>query len=209
MGKGFIHEGRGKMDTFPSCAIRSARPAGQRFLGSQFAASVSGRGIIACLLLIVAPLCRAASEPIQSRSFNGITAAFEIKNPIIRIGEDLKILVVYRNTSSRSVSFRFSHLDWDAELYQKGKTKPIIGGFVGEAPYREITLDPGESFRFEDVINMKGWPNLSAGNYEIRFCYHLSLLSEDSLIKECQEKYPHDGYVVPWSERRYPFTLIK
>src|ERR1700730_16076904 len=116
------------MNTFGPCAIRRARPAGQRLLASQSAARMSGHRIIACFLLAVAPLCRAASEPIQSRSFNRITAAFEIKNPIVKTGDDLKVHVVYRNTSSRLVKFRFSHLDEDIEVYKKGKKEPIIGG---------------------------------------------------------------------------------
>jgi hypothetical protein len=164
---------------------------------------------VGCLLFAAVLPGSASPEVPRSRSFNGITAAFEIKNSIIRIGEDLKVVVVYRNISSRTVNFRFAHLDGEAKLYQKGKKKPVIGGFVGEFPYREVTLNPGESFRFEDMFNMKGWPDLPPGDYEIRFSYHLGLLIDDSLAKEYQAKYPHDGYVVPWSERRYAFTITK
>ena len=121
----------------------------------------------------------------------------------------MKVVVVYRNMSGRTVNFRFAHLDEEAELYQKGKTKPIIGGFSGEAPYATITLNPGESYRFEDLLNMKGWPNLPPADYEIRFSYNLNLLFDESLIEKYQAKYPHDGYVVPWNEHRYAFTLIK
>jgi hypothetical protein len=164
--------------------------------------------LIALLLLLVAEP-GSASPRAQSRSFNGVTAIFEIKNFIIRSGEDLKIVVVYRNTSSRTVSFRFGHLDEDAEIYEIGKSKPIVGGYVGEFPFMEVTLKPGESHRFEDQFSMKGWPNLRPGDYEIRFCYDLGLLSDESLMKEYQAKYPHEGYVVPWSDRRYSFTLVK
>src|SRR5437588_13021321 len=164
-----------------------------------FGARISSIGLMVCLLFVATALPGMASpELARSRSFNGITATFEIKNPIIKLGEDLKIVVVYRNTSSRTVHFRFFHLDEDADLYRKGKRKPIIGGFVGEPQALRVTLSPGESFRFEDIFNMKKWPDLPPGDYEIHFSYHLGLLSDESLVKKYQAKYPHDGYVVPW-----------
>ena len=112
---------------------------------------------IVCLFSLATCPCLAL-EPAKSRSFNGITAAFQIKNPVIKIGEDLKVVVEYRNVSIRKVNFRFFHLDERVELYPKGEAKPIIGGFVGEAPHAEVTLNPGESYSFEDVINMKVGP---------------------------------------------------
>lgn len=163
--------------------------------------------VVLLLFLIAGP--SVASPRAQSRLFNGVSATFEIKNPIITSGQDLKIVVVYRNTSSHTISFRFGHLEEDAEVYEKGKSKPIVGGYVGEFPFLEVTLKPGESHRFEDQFSLKGWPNLAPGNYEVRFYYHLSLLGDDASIKEYQAKYPHDGYVVPWSDRRYAFILKK
>jgi len=173
------------------------------------AAKISRAAIVACLLLNGASMSVAVTKAMHSRVFNGVIADFKIKSPIIRIGEDLKVDVAYQNTKDRIVAFRFSHLDEDIELYSKGSQKPIIGGFVGEAPYAEVRLKPGESFRFVDTINMKGWPDLPPGEYEVRFAYHLGLLSDDALIKRYQAIYPHNHYVVPWSERRYGFRLVK
>ncbi len=118
--------------------------------------------LVACLLFVATVLPGfAATKPPRSRFFNGVTASFEIKNPIVRLGEELKVVVGYRNGSNRTVRFRFSHLDFEAELYKKGKRKAIIGGYVGEAPYREISLSPGETFRTEDVFSLNGWPTCS------------------------------------------------
>jgi hypothetical protein len=161
------------------------------------------------LLFVALFVGSAASESIQARSFNGVTATFTIKNPVIRIGENLKVVVVYRNTSDRTVKFRFAHLDAEAELYPKGKSKSIIGGNIGEMPFAEVTLGPGDSFPVEDEVNMKGWPQLKPGDYEIQFFYHLGLLPDSALIKHYQAIYPHDHYVVPWSDRRYGFRLIQ
>jgi hypothetical protein len=164
---------------------------------------------VGCLLLLAAVLGFASEGGTDSRSFNGVTATFEIKTPVVKIGEDLRIVVVYRNVSDQTVSFRFFHLDEDGEIYPKGKTKPVIGGFVGEPQYQEVTLKPGEKLRFEDAFDMKGWVNLRPGAYEVRFFYHLGLLPDESRVKEYLKRYPHDGNVVPWDDRRYAFSLVE
>ncbi len=50
---------------------------------------------------------------------------------------------------------------------------------------------------------------LQPGDYEVQFGYHLGLLIDQSLVRRYQAKYPHDGYVVPWNDRRYAFALTK
>jgi hypothetical protein len=162
------------------------------------------------LFLVIGPWTVIASTKIpRSRCFNGITATFEITNPIIRTGEDLKVVVVYRNTGSETVHFRFFHVDEDADVYRRGEKRRLIGGFTGEPAPLETTLKPGQSFRFEDKFDMKGWSRLKPGDYEIRFGYHLGLLGDESLIRKYRASYPHDGYVVPWTDHRYPFTLVR
>lgn len=187
---------------YPTGVLRSAPRM------KQISRSLAG-GFIIYLLLIGAARCGATPESLQSRSFNGVVASFRIKNPIISVGEDLKIIVVYRNTGTRAVKFRFYQVDEWVELFRKGENESIAGGFVGEPQFEEVTIKPGKSVRVEQTFNMKGWPYLAAGKYEIRFFYHLGLLFDESLIKQYQAKYPHPGYVVAWSNRRYPFRLSR
>lgn len=174
-------------------------------LGTRFV-----REIITGSILFVATASEGASmESAESRSFNGVTATFEIKNPVLKVGEDLRINVTYRNESRRTVNFRYLHLEVDVEFYEKGKMKPLIGGSVGEPAPQEVTLEPGKSLVFEDVVYTKRWDNLVPGAYEVRFSYHLGLLLDKSLQKKYLKTYPHTGYVVPWNDRRYAFTLVK
>jgi hypothetical protein len=150
-----------------------------------------------------------ASEPTLSRSFSGIVATFRIKNSVIKLGEDLKIVVVYRNVSHRTVNFHFFQADEKAELYLKGSRQPLVNVFTGEPQYSDVILKPGESARFEEVFNLKGWPDLVAGNYEIRFHYHLALLFDKSLAEKYRRKYPVEYDLVPWEDRRHLFTITK
>jgi hypothetical protein len=170
---------------------------------------ISVIGILSCLCFVVAGLCHASSEHVRSRSFDGVTAAFEIKDFVIRIGEDLKVVAVYRNTGHRTVNFHFFQADQDTELYPKGKSKQLVNVFVGEPHYSDVILKPGESARFEETFNLKGWPDLVPGDYEIRFFYHLGLLFDDSLAKRYRKKYHVEHNVVPWEDRRHAFTITK
>jgi hypothetical protein len=145
----------------------------------------------------------------ESRSFEGVTAAFEVKTPVVKLGEDLKVTVVYSNDSAYNVRFRFFPVQEDAELYRKGDREAIIGGFSGEPHFDEVILKPGEKFQVDDSILMRAWHDLVPGNYEIRFCYHLGLFEDEMLRKKYQSIYPHDQYVVPWNDRKYQFTLVK
>src|SRR5438270_12893928 len=126
---------------------------------TQFDIKGLAKGLLALLFFAAAIPGFALPQSARARSFKGIIASFKIQNPIIKIGEDLKIVVVYRNTGNNKVHFRFFHLDENADVYKKGEDKPIIGGFTGEPAPLETTLNPGESLRFEDVFDMKGFAN--------------------------------------------------
>jgi hypothetical protein len=185
--------------------LRTTTPARRARSGAR----ISVRGVAACVCFVTAPFCQGSSKHVRSRSFNGVTAAFEIKDSTIRIGEDLKVAVVYRNTGHRTVSFHFFQTDQDAKLYSKGKREPLVNVFVGEPQYSDVTLKPGESARFEEIFNLKGWPDLVPGNYEIRFYYHLGLLLDESLAKSYRKKYHVEHNVVPWEDRRHSFVITK
>jgi hypothetical protein len=160
---------------------------------------------IACILSLAA----SASEPLRSRSFHGVVASFHIQNPVVRPGDELTVAVVYRNTGTETVTFRFLQADEDAEVYRKGSRQEILKGCVGEPAPSKVTLGPGKSARFEQTFPWQCWGHLRPGDYELRFCYHLGLLADESEREKYRQKYPHDGYVVPWSDQRYQFTIAK
>ena len=160
---------------------------------------------IAYLIMAVASN---AAESGGSRSFEGVIAAFRIKEPIIKPGENLKVVTVYQNTTSTAVNFRYLLLTEDAEIFRKDEREPLQHGCVGEPAVQEGTLKPLETVEFEEEVYLKCWDHLTPGDYEIRFCYHLGVLPEE-IQEKYLKKYPHDGLVVPWSDRRYRFTIAK
>jgi hypothetical protein len=151
----------------------------------------------------------AQQQPAGSRSFEGVTATFQIRNPILMQRQDLKVAVAYTNNTDKTIKFRFFGLDSDAKIFRKGQKEPVAGvGVSGEVPIREVTLKLGATVRLSDLVHLKEWPDLLPGDYEIRFFYHLGAWQDRALARKYQDKYPHDGLVVPWDENRYPFTVV-
>ena len=165
--------------------------------------------ITAALVTCIWTLTTSASEPPHSRSFNGVVASFHIQNPVVKPGDELTVAVVYRNTGAATVTFRFLQADEDAEVYRRGSQEQILKGCVGEPAPSNVTLGPGKSARFEQTFSWQCWDQLRPGDYEVRFCYHLGLLADESERENYQRKYPHDGYVVPWEDSRHRFTVTK
>jgi hypothetical protein len=121
--------------------------------------------------------------------------------------QDLRVAVAYTNNTDKTIKFRFFGLDSDAKIYRKGEDKPVVG-VSGELPIREVTLKRGATVHLDDLVHLKEWPDLLPGDYEIRFFYHLGAWQDRALARKYQDKYPHDGLVVPWDENRYPFTVV-
>lgn len=144
-----------------------------------------------------------------ARSFNGVVASFTIENPRVKLGENLKVKVVYRNVGHNPVEFRVYVADENAELYRKGIARPLVNIYNGEAQYDDLHLQPGESRVFEEVFDLRGWRDVTPGDYEVQFCYNLALLFDESLANTYRQKYHIDGYVIPWEERRHSFTVLK
>ena len=162
-------------------------------------------------LVLAGMLCVSggASEPRQPRTFNGIAASFHVETPVITLGENLKVEVIYSNTGKETVTFRYGHVDVDAEVYRRGAKDPLLRGCIGEYPMFEATLNPFQSVRLEETIYLQCWDDLAPGRYEIRFHYHLGLLRDEALAKMYQKMYPHNFYVVAWEERKHAFTIAK
>jgi hypothetical protein len=119
------------------------------------------------------------------------------------------VIVVYKNTGSKAVKFRYVDAVQTAEVYRSGNRKPLIGGYISHGPHSEVTLMPGESVQFDEAFNLAAWHDLAPGKYEIRFFYHLWLLRDESLAQKYKNKYPNEGYLVPWEDRKHPFTIVK
>ena len=168
---------------------------------------LSTKLLLGCLALTLPMVASAEPKPEQSRSFEGVTATFEIQNPVLRQREDLKVVVVYENRGDRTIKFRFFPVDNDVRIYRKGENKRIAG-FPGELPISEVTLRPGERISLEDIVHLKEWPDLPPGDYEIRFFYHLGGWLDEAIVQKYQAKYPHEEYVVPWNDRAYGFALV-
>jgi hypothetical protein len=137
-----------------------------------------------------------------------VIAEFRIKNPVVKVRQNLTLIVAYKNTAATPVTFRYGDTDLEARIYRRGQSKPLIGGQVGEFPYSEATLQPGESITFEEVFHLGGW-DLEPGHYEVQFFYHLGLLRDESLADKYIKKYPNYYYLVPWEDRKHPFTVTK
>lgn len=176
---------------------------------ARFGVMLSVNKFLSCICLFAVPSCHTASTSSGPRSFNGVTASFEIKDSVIRVGENLTVRVVYQNTGDRTVKFHFFEADEKAELYAKGRRQPLVNIFTGEPQYFDVILKPGESARFEEVFDLKGWPDLVPGDYEIRFYYHLALLFDKSLAEIYRKKYPVEYDLVPWEDRTHSFTITK
>lgn len=166
-------------------------------------------GLLSCICLFAIPSCPAAPAPSSSRSFNGVTAAFEIKNPVVKSGDNLTVGVVYHNTGNQTVKFHFFKTDENAELYVRGSRLRLVNIFQGEPQFSDVILKPGENARGEEVFNLKGWRNLNPGSYEIRFYYRLGLLFDKSLAETYRKKYPVEDDLVAWEDRTHSFTIIK
>lgn len=166
------------------------------------------KGLVIYFCCIAAVSGETSPGPARARSFNGVVAEFRIKDPVIKMGEDLRLIVQYKNTGSKPVTFRFFAPDVDGQLYRRGEREPIIGGYVGEFASTKVTLQAGASAQFDEVFNLRGW-RLTPGDYEVRFYYHLALLDNAKLAQKYKNKYPHDFNVVPWEDRRHQFTITK
>ena len=165
--------------------------------------------VTAAFAACIFSLAVSASDPARSRSFHGVVASFYIQNPMVKPGEELRVAVVYRNTGAETVTFRFLQADEDAEVYRKGSREQILNRCVGEPAPSKVTLGPGKTARFEQTFPWQCWGHLVPGDYEVRFSYHLGLLADESEREKYKRKYPPDGYVVPWEDRRHRFTIAK
>ena len=150
-----------------------------------------------------------ASEPTQSRIFNGVAASFRIETPVVRLGQNLKVEVIYTNTGKDIVNFRYGFAEVDAEIYLKGAKDPLLRGCIGEYPMFETRLKPFQSVRLEETMYLQCWDDLAPGRYEIRFHYHLGLLRDEALAQKYQRMYPHNFCVVAWEERKHAFRIAK
>src|SRR2546423_11034968 len=134
---------------------------------------LSTKLLLGCLALTLPMVASAEPKPEQSRSFEGVTATFEIKNPVLKQREDLSIIVAYSNISKRTVDFRFLDLAENVAIYRKGDHTKMAGGIYEEPVLREVILRPAETTTIEEIVPLKAWPDLPPGDYEIRFFYHL------------------------------------
>jgi hypothetical protein len=145
----------------------------------------------------------------EARSFQGVVASFRVKDRVIKLGDKLTVITVYRNIGTETVTFRFFGPDVDAEIYEKGEREPLLRGCIGTPAPQKVVLQPSESVRFEEPAHLPCWSDLTPGDFEIQFHYHLGLLRDESLQKKYLQMYPHDGYVVAWEDRRHQFTIVK
>lgn len=142
---------------------------------------------------------------------NGVTATVEIITPVIRAGENLKTRIVFRNTGTRPVAFRFlPSLMEHAVLYSNGERVPFANRAIGEVSYSEVFLKPGESTQINDNLPLKIWYDLVPGQYQIRFYYHLGLLLPNRSLMEAYERHYHAvNGLVPLERRSHSFTVVK
>ena len=127
---------------------------------------------------------------------------------MIKRGGKLKVVTVYHNAGSMTVRFPFmadpSHF---SEIFRKGERNPVTGYYFGSPAVQEVTLKPSESVEFEEEVDLRAYEDLSPGDYEIQFRFHLGMLPEEKRKKYLEEN-TDDGLVVPWSDQRYQFTIL-
>ncbi len=160
---------------------------------------------IVYLVLVVASN---AAESGGTRSFEGVIATFRITTPIIKPGDKLKVTTVYHNTGLTTVHFPFTDPSHFSEIFRKGEREQVPGYYIGTPFVQEVILKPLESVELDEEVDLRAWEDLSPGDYEIRFCFHLGMLPEE-IQGKYQREYPYDSLVVPWSDRRYQFTIAK
>jgi hypothetical protein len=166
--------------------------------------------IVRLAILFVLIVVSNAAESGGSRSIEGVTATFRIRTPIIKRGGKLKVVTVYHNAGSTTVRFPYmpdpSHF---SEIFRKGERNHVHGYYFGTPAVEEVTLKPSESVTFKEVVDLRAFEDLPPGDYEIQFCYHVGMLLPREKQQKYLKKYPHEYFVVPWSDQRYPFTIAK
>jgi hypothetical protein len=160
------------------------------------------------IVLVLVGVCSNAAESGASRSIEGVIATFRIMNPLVKPGDPLRVLTVYRNISFMTVHFPFMNPNYFSEIFRKGQRAPVTGYYMGTPSVEEVILKPFESVEFEEELSLAGWEHLSPGDYEIQFCFHLGMLPE-AIEGNYPREYPYDSLVIPWSDQRYQFTIAK
>ena len=161
--------------------------------------------IVACLIQAVTANSAGSGG---SRSIEGVIASFRITTPIVKRGGKLKVVTVYHNAGSTTVHFPLMDPSHFSNIFRKGERAHVAGYYIGTPGVWAVTLKRSESVEFEEEVTLKAFEDLSPGDYEIQFCFHLGMLPEEKKARYLKE-YPHEGLVVPWSDHRYPFTIAK
>jgi hypothetical protein len=143
-------------------------------------------------IVLVLGVASNTAESGGSRSIEGVIATFRIMNPIVKPGDPLRVLTVYRNTGFMTVHFPFMNPNYFSEIFRKGQREQVAGYYMGTPFVDEVILKPFESVEFEEELSLEGWEHLAPGDYEIQFCFHLGMLPE-----AIQGNYP----------REYPMTV--
>lgn len=144
-----------------------------------------------------------------ARVFNGVTASFRLFSHAIRTGEPLKVELTLRNTSGKTVSFRFTGpLVASIWVYDSAKRKlPFrMGSSLGEYPAATVELKPGAEFKTTLTGSLGDYYDLKPGKYYLRFIYDLRDISDPNAARRYMSEY-HSENVVLWDTRWYRFSI--
>jgi hypothetical protein len=144
-----------------------------------------------------------------SRAFDGVVTSFHIKRSTIKLGEPLLVDYQLRNTSRRTVRFRYLPVSVHQRIFSHGVEVATKCTALMEFATRHVTLRPGESVEVHDSAEITACFNLTPGEYTIRFHYDLSLLPDRTMAERYAEQYHAIKFLVPWDDDDHVFHMVR
>ncbi len=172
--------------------------------------------IIAALALTLLSSLRVPAAEVNdgkdhaAQTFNGIKAAFALQNPSIRKPQPLKIRLLLRNSSDRTVEFTYTtpilHIriyDATKKLVEERPDAPVL-----EPVAYPVRLAPNQ--KYETILTVDLWTfyELPPSKYYLRFYYDLRLLDDKAIIRRYSQLY-HSSDLVLWDTRYYSFSVVR
>jgi hypothetical protein len=171
--------------------------------------------IVFALTMLLSPSAADADahtrrNSVDGRTFNGVQARFELANPILRKNDSLKIRLVLRNASNRTVDFAYTATILHIRVYDAAKKEidQRVDAPILQPVAYPVRLAPGKDYETVLTVDLWTYYDLLPGEYYLRFYYDLRLLDEKVLTADDQKLYRRSPLIL-WDTRYYPFRVAR
>lgn len=166
---------------------------------------------VALLVPCLAAYAKRGDVKNTSRPISGVTSNFQLLNAVIRSGEPIKIRVTLHNESASPVEFRYvtgSFIEHIRIYDARHRQVPArLNAPFLESGADKVNLQPGE--QLVNVVTADLWQmyDLEPGTYQLRFCYDLRLIADETLAAKSMKRYHSRDWIL-WDRKRYPLTVV-